>query len=407
MTRRLTALPLLALVALVTGCVGIEGDRAEQVDLLSKKVEITTYICPENSQEINARDDRGWNEVPPGEEDGCVGTDRSGFGSDMDQLLIAYRVPEDTSAPDEVVASTRTSPDPNEDLGRTNVTFRRSSDYERELEERDDDGEVLEDYDKRNTKWIGYVSEVLPADNAGEVRVRTVFEASTYGAFEHLTVVGGRGVDDSTRDARKRHDRLLRERGLTRDDLDLPRGGSSGFGPDRPVDCDESENMGPITVSVTECHTDPDVPNPSITYLRDLQVTGGEATGTAGSTVTVPFTLLTTGSPVATHAISLTATTPLGAVATPQWLTTDLPGGEAVRPVDVHIPAGTAPGTYPVTLTATHGPQSREGVGHVVVQAPATVAGSMSTAPKAKAKAKTARKARKAARSKAAARKRS
>ena len=368
MTRRTPYLTLLALVAvLTTGCFGIRADDAEQVDLIGQDIRITTNVCPEDVEE----------DPVEGREDNCLQNDRQIFQPDADQLLIAYRVPEDTSGPDTIRGSFRTTDGRGSELRRDELTLRRDASYERGLAELVAEDEDFAKYDKRNTKWIGYVSEILPDEAVGELIVTAQLTPAARGAFEHLTVTGYRQGDDSSgAAARARHERLLAERGLTRDEVLEARGIAPELPEDRAVDCRESaplfpdrgEGGGP-TFATTECITDPEVPNTRTTYLRELTIDGDEGFGEAGSTATVPFTLTTTESPVEGPQIRLTATTDLeGATATSQWgPATDLPVGAAPRPVGVQIPAGAAPGTYRVTLTAEVGGESRTASGSVVV----------------------------------------
>ena len=375
MTRRLPIIAALALVAaLFSGCIGIRSDEAEQVDLIGDDVRITTFVCPDDNGGDRVRGDD-----EDDEEDGCTTDDRDPF--DVDQVLIAYRVPEDTSGPDKIEGTVRTGDDEGTELRRATVEFNRSGSYEAQLEEQDDDdGDQFAEYGKRNTKWIGYVSQELPSDAVGELKVTAPLEAARRGAFEHLTVVGYRtvfsfGGGDRLSDAR--HERLMRENDVSRSEVETAvrsaRGGSFPDGDaDRPVDCDEEgipfRGIFGGDFTETECISDPDVPETTTTHLRELTITGGEGFATAGSTATVPFVLSTTDSPVDTHAIKLTADGGLpGATVTPQWPTTDLPLGDAPRPVDVQVPADAAPGTYPVTLTAKTGDQTRQAIGNVVV----------------------------------------
>jgi hypothetical protein len=108
--------------------------------------------------------------------------------------------------------------------------------------------------------------------------------------------------------------------------------------------------------------------------LKDLRGSGGEATAAPGATVRVPFTLRYAGEAGPTFALSAATAVP-GATATPDpaTLTPSAPGFHDAG-VTVGVPAGTAPGTYAVTLTAKVGGQVRTAGGTVTVTAPAPAA---------------------------------
>jgi hypothetical protein len=101
--------------------------------------------------------------------------------------------------------------------------------------------------------------------------------------------------------------------------------------------------------------------------LKDLRGSGGEARVAPGATATVPFTLRYAGDAGPSFALSATTGVP-GATATPSP-TTLTPSGAGFQDatVAVTVPAGTPPGAYAVTLTATVAGQTRTARGTVTV----------------------------------------
>lgn len=116
--------------------------------------------------------------------------------------------------------------------------------------------------------------------------------------------------------------------------------------------------------------------------LKDLRGSGDTVTVGAGQTATVPFTLRYVGDPGPTFALSASTALP-GApavVVTPGALT---PGGAGFQSasVAVTVPAGTAPGDYAVTLTATVGGQVRVATGTITVGVPGAGTTNANTTP--------------------------
>jgi hypothetical protein len=116
--------------------------------------------------------------------------------------------------------------------------------------------------------------------------------------------------------------------------------------------------------------------------LKDLRGSGDTATAGAGQTATVPFTLRYVGDPGTTFALSASTALPgaPAAVVTPGALT---PGGAGFQSasVAVTVPAGTAPGDYAVTLTATVGGQARVATGTITVGVPGAGTTNANTTP--------------------------
>jgi hypothetical protein len=103
---------------------------------------------------------------------------------------------------------------------------------------------------------------------------------------------------------------------------------------------------------------------------RDIAVRpGGGVAAAPGAIAGVPFSLQFAGAASASALFGLTATTTIpGAtpVVSPATLT---PTANSTTPalVSVPVPAGTAPGTYPVTLTATIAGQTRSGASSITI----------------------------------------
>jgi hypothetical protein len=167
--------------------------------------------------------------------------------------------------------------------------------------------------------------------------------------------------------------------------------GSENFGlqllDSRPVDCQEyrgfpyDELYGvDLEGQETDSHGLPLVPTTlcgrtstaGTLALKDLRGSGGDATVAPGATAKVPFTLRYVGDAGPSFALSASAAVPGAAVSlSPALLTPAAPGFQDAT-VTVTVPAGTAPGAYAVTLTATVGGQVRTAQGTVNVTAPAS-----------------------------------
>jgi hypothetical protein len=109
--------------------------------------------------------------------------------------------------------------------------------------------------------------------------------------------------------------------------------------------------------------------------FTDFGVTGTSAEATADSTLSVPFFAVRSGSadPATTFALAAASGIPGGTVSLDR-ATASL-GGDSSQPVlaRVTIPAGTAVGVYPITVTATApGKPTRTGTSYVTVRGPST-----------------------------------
>ncbi len=113
--------------------------------------------------------------------------------------------------------------------------------------------------------------------------------------------------------------------------------------------------------------------------LKDLRGSGGETTVAPGATATVPFTLRYVGDAGPSFALSASTAVPGAAISpSPAVLRPAAPGFQDAT-VTVVVPAGTAPGAYAVTLTATVGGQVRTARGAVNVIAAASTTATSGT----------------------------
>jgi hypothetical protein len=168
--------------------------------------------------------------------------------------------------------------------------------------------------------------------------------------------------------------------------------GSESFGlqllDSRPVDCQEYRGFPfaqlygvDLDSAETDAHGLPLVPTTlcgrksgdEVLALKDLRGSGGETTVAPGTTATVAFALRYVGDAGPSFALSASTAVPGATVSlAPAMLTPAAPGFQDAT-VTVAVPAGTAPGSYAVTLTATVGGQVRTARGAVNVVAPASV----------------------------------
>jgi hypothetical protein len=216
------------------------------------------------------------------------------------------------------------------------------------------------------TKWLGYASTTTtvldPNGGVKEFTVTAVFRlpaAADGGPFAtpllYRPVVGMRGVD-------------------------------GGNPITRPIACDASNPSAANSTTGTVCVSDTGpqfgtstrapISSNSAGATRDLGLpsTGVAGTISPGGTVSLPFIARYSGTATAAATFSLSASTTLtGATVIPALASLAPPSNsDTPIPVAVGVPAGAAPGTYDVTLTAklANG-QTRAGVGKLTVVAPA------------------------------------
>jgi hypothetical protein len=321
------ALPCLAL--LFGGCLVFTVEPSATAPPLGPVVIRATICASDASAPITTgcRND----EVFTGDANGNSNTDRDqaiGNGSTVPtQVLLGYRVPAGASSPASFAA------------GR--LTFTPDSSYTAELQRLAPAAAGF--------RWFGYASRAFVYDPGAPGQLTRVTAAAPFelprnpdgtpfeGPFRYRVVVGFRG--------------LLITPGPLRCGDDL-------F---EYVDLDYIcvDAPSPATLGT----------NRSV-QTRDLTLApGSEVTVRPGETATVRYTARYAGAP-ATFGVSAGTGLP-GATAAPSAGSLT-PADGSVNPlsVNVAVPAGAAPGRYPVTLTAALGGRSRTGTGTIVVPAP-------------------------------------
>lgn len=336
---------LLVSMVVLGGCVSIQSVTSEQQEIVGK-LRVTMTVCA--SGNVNG---------PGGAEDhpGCPGkgnSDSTAFAFPDPvgpvQLLLAYRVPVGTGAPETISATPAPAPP-----ASGTIVGRRSPTYEAALQAAvpASPGSV----------WIGYLSDPYTFDDGGEgafaqsATVTADFSlpptadgAPFVGSFRFRPVVGARQA------------------------------GSPLFPTDRPVDCganvyDTDNGTGTVCI-------DSPAPGPvfnqvgyDLTYpTRDFGVLAGKATASPGQTVMLPFNVRGAGALPAGLTAGLSASTGLpgvGGVA-PSVPTAALSNGSDTRvTVPVSIPKAAGPGVFDVSVTGRLGNgQTRTGVAKLTVR---------------------------------------
>ena len=315
-----------ALVALVTiafalsGCVNIKNVNGVQQDTIGG-VNIGVVLCASGSTD-------------------CAGNGNSGIAAVSDntnvplQLLVAYRVSAGAVAP----ATLRFFDD--DGLG---PLFTRDAGYTAELQRLAPA--------PAGQEWFGYLSSAFTYNGVSTVKSAPILTrfglpgntgAPFASPFRLQAVAGFRLVTDS----------LLAT---------------------RPVACGASLTTVNDSGYCVDSPAPADIPSSLSAPTRDLGVKAGAAqTTAAGQVASLPFTLQFAGATSPTFLFGLSATTTIpgaSAAVTPSSL---VPANNdpTTAIVTVPVPAGTAPGTYPVTLTATLGTQTRIATSSIVVPGP-------------------------------------
>lgn len=298
-----------ALLLGMSGCVAVSDEKVEQLDQIGD-VQIATMVCASRPTATAT--------------DGCpLGNTQTPAVQSADfQLLVSFRVPNTTRAPDKLVSD----PDAGADIALV-PSPSLSSEMERLAPA------------PNGEQWVGYISGPLQYQaTGGHYRAlllsrwgldRAEDGTPFSGPFRHRTVVGYRTVR-----------------------------GEQG-GPERPVDCGDRLDGGTTGGSEYDYCMDwpspEELPNSVVTPVRDIGIVSGPAVrSTRNTTVGVPFTFHHRGGPNA----------PAFAIHT----STDIPGTEAVSQarsfvpppnsaspflVTIDLPSNTPAGTYEVTLTAS------------------------------------------------------
>jgi len=297
-----------------SGCISLDDVTADQPGVIGDVV-VSEPVCISGSPGCGNAD----NYDVPGV--GPTGTA---------QMLLGYRVPAAIVAP-----ATLTADDPL-------VAFAPSPGYAAELERLSPAGP--------GRKWVGFISSALSFSPVSDLNVvvsaawalpRSDDGSPFTGPVAYRPVVGFRAVGD-THPATE------------------------------PVVCDVT-SLGKPTAN-TICVDSPllaTIAGPDLTRpTRDLGIlVGATATGAAGTSVTVPFTMRYAGTVSASAEVALSAATTVPGGAVTVVPGSIVPAADSTNPVSiaVAVPAGTAPGTYDVTLTARVGTQTRVRVGKLTV----------------------------------------
>lgn len=318
MRRRLsTALFLLALAAaslVLSGCVGISGVGTQQPQSMGP-VTLTVSACA--------------NGAP-----GCTATANTGSAyeavdlgnSSIDgQILFAVRLPDGPTPPQQLEAALG---------GGGSLTLTRSPSYEAQLQ-------TLEPA-PAGERWWGWLSAKFTYSESSKqsfsisitVDPPSLPEGPLPSPMHWRPVVGSRGVEGGLSSTRPV------VCGQTTQDL---YDGYNEFGnAGSTIACIDSPDAGGARGFL-------DAP------ITDFGLTGTTVTAPPGGTVSATFLARRSGKADSTTTFNLAATTgvPGGSVSIDR--STASLGGDSVQPVlaTIGVPAGTAPGSYPVTLKAT------------------------------------------------------
>lgn len=312
--RNVAAAALTALVVVaLSGCVGISGTNSSQSTSMGP-VTLTVNGCANGAPGCSAAANTGsaYQFVDPGN------------SSIEGQLLLALRLPNGPTPPDNLTASTGGGP----------LAFARSTDYENQLQ-------ALEPA-PTGERWWGWIS------------TKFTYSEMTAQSFTLSMKVDPPTLTEGPYPTPMRWRPVLGSRAV---EVDYPA--------TRPVVCgqttadlyngyNESGGAGATIACI-------DSPSPDAARgflgaaIIDFGITGTAIQAAPGSTVTATFLARRSGNPEPGTTFSLTASggAPGGRI-TIDRDTVSL-GGDSTNPVlaTVTIPADTKPGSYPVTLTAT------------------------------------------------------
>lgn len=314
--------------AVLSGCVVISSTNGVQGASLGS-VNLSISACADNSP-------------------GCSGTSNAGSfydfvgmgGSEEVQVLLAIRLPEGSVPPDNLIATLG---------GGGFITFAGSPGYAAELQ-------ALEPA-PAGERWWGWLSakgtysqkSAQSFSVSMDVTLPRPADGGPFASPMHWRpVVGGRVVNPELPASRPV------KCGVDNDDLYNGHGESGGVNSVFCIDFPNPETTrGSLTVPIV-----------------DFGIVGGSVEASPGTALNAVFLAKRSGAPDAATVFSLAAQTgvPGGTVAL------DRPSialsGDATQPIvaTIGVPAGTPPGAYPVTLTATApGKPQRSGVVTVTV----------------------------------------
>jgi hypothetical protein len=338
-TRRflLGALIAAALAALISGCVVFKSITPSQLNYVGK-VQITSIICASD------KDTSGQSGFNPSDTS-CQGSTHGGnqntdpTDNQPFQLEIGYRIPSTVTAPASFT-STNTSSPPTTPCGGS-VVFSQSASYTSQLSANSAPG--------AGKQWVGYISPTQTYTNAGcqyttvspQFTLNQTSNQPFQGPFNYRVVVGFRTVNESAPGNTSARTVVCANpiTDLINDGTD---GADSDTTPDQSGVC--ADDPSGATISGTDLSQ----------ATHDLGVIPTNTSVNAGATANVPFNLKWAGTAsTASFNVGASTTVP-GATATPS-ITTLTPGADSNNNMTagVSVPAGTTPGTYNVTVTAT------------------------------------------------------
>lgn len=401
---------VLAAVAL-TGCARLNGysvrdESAAQQDVIGDVVRLGATLCLDDDIDDlpnTALASTRALDIPPRGDATCDETpDQGGFYEGIAddggiQFFAAFLVPDSATAPATASAQLPSGFD------QTSATLTRKPSLDETLQHTRPapDGQ----------RWVGYISPVIgaaaeeqeaPSDvAAGLARVAAAKDVPAQDGhgdwtatadFRFARADGGLPAPTTFAHAvvggvRMAYPEAIYD-GINPDGLDVDSGEAFGLQllDTRPVDCQEFRGFPfPYAFGIDLSQLDPDhgglplIPTTlcgrastgGTLALKDLRGSGGDVTVAPGAVAKVPFSLRYVGDAGPSFALSATTAVPGAAASPAPTVLTPSGAGFQDAAVNVAVPAGTAPGAYAVTLTATVGGQTRTARGSVTVAAPA------------------------------------
>jgi hypothetical protein len=414
MSRKIRAAFAVALAAAgLTGCAGLNGysvrdESATQQDTIGDVVHVGATLCLDDAGAFTGSGDSLARSLTiPANGDGACDAEpqQAGFAQGFAdnggvQFFSAFLVPDSAKAPATATATLPSGFDADTDT----VTLTRKPSLDETLQHTRPA--------PAGQQWVGYISPVvgqaaqggegLPELAAGLQRIAesdappaSVGEGDWSVAADFTPARGDGGLPATASFAhavlggmRMAYPESVYD-GVNPIGLDAT--GSETFGlqllDSRPVDCQELRGFPydqfygvDLEDQETDSHGLPLVPTTlcgrtstgGALALKDLRGSGGEASVAPGATATVPFTLRYVGDAGPSFALSASTALPGATISpSPAVLTPAAPGFQDAT-VMVAVPAGTTPGAYAVTLTATVDGQVRTAQGTVNVAATAS-----------------------------------
>jgi hypothetical protein len=404
------ALCVVLAAAGVTGCAGLNGysvrdEAALQQDVIGDVVHVGATLCLDDDVDDVAQPAlrsaaRSLGVAPNGDGTCDATPDQAGFYQGFAdnggiQFFAAFRVPDGTVAPATAAARLPSG----FEASHVTLTRKRSLDETLEQTRPAPAGE----------HWVGYISPVLgaaaveqdqPSDVAGGLarvaaadRPPAVEGSTDWTVGADFTISRGAGglpapagfAHAVLGGVRMAYPQAIYE-GIDPAGLNAAMGESFGLQllDTRPVDCQEyrgfpfpevygtsldgldANQLGMALIPTTLCGR---ASAGGTLALKDLRGSGGSVTVAPGATAQMPFTLRYVGGAGPSFALSASSAVPGAPVSATPAVLTPAAGFHDVT-VAVAVPAGTAPGAYSVTLTATVGDQVRTTQGTLSVTAP-------------------------------------